>query len=144
MSQNKTDVTRAAGLNPFGDLTKMLEQFKIPGVDMSAIADARRQDVDALVQANKTVYDGMQVLANKQTEMLKQAMEGIQNAAGASAGRGDPAQQTEMARKAYEKALSDMKDLAEIAQKSQTDAMAIIMERAAQNMQEIKNMMQPK
>lgn len=143
MSKSKTDGTSAANLNPFGDLTKMLEQFKIPGVDMSAIADARRQDIDSLVQANKVVYEGMQALANKQTEMLKQAMESIQSVAGTS-GKGDPAQQTELARKAYEKALSDMKDLAEIAQKSQTDAMAIIVERAAQNMQEIKNMTKPK
>jgi len=143
MSKHKTDDTSATGSNPFGDLTKMLEQFKMPGVDMSAIADARRQDVDALVQANKAIFDGIQALANKQTEMLKQAMESIQNTAGTS-GTGDPAQQTELARKAYEKALSDMKGLAEIAQKSQADAMTIIMERAAQNMQEIKKMTQPK
>ncbi|KAA0892742.1 TIGR01841 family phasin [Pusillimonas sp. ANT_WB101] len=142
MSQNSTNYTGAAGANPFGELTKMLEQFKIPGVDMSAIADARRQDVESLVQANKAVYEGMQALANKQTEMLQQAMQGFQSA-GAS-GMSDPAQQTEMARKAYEKALTDMKGLADIAQKSQADAMAIIMERAAQNMQEIKKMTQPK
>lgn len=143
MSTSKTDDTGAMGLNPFGDLTKMLDQFKMPGVDMSAITDARRQDVEALVQANKAVYEGMQALANKQTEMLKQAVEGIQSAAGTS-GMGDPSKQTELARKAYEKALSDMKELAEIAQKSQTDAMASISERAAVNMQEMKNMMRTK
>lgn len=143
MSKNKADDTSAAWSNPFGELTKMLEQFKMPGVDMAAIADARRQDVDSLVQANKAVYDGMQALANKQTEMLKQAMEGIQSAAGTS-GSSDPAQQAELARKAYEKTLSDMKDLAKIAQKSQADAMAIIMERATQNMQEIKNITKTK
>lgn len=143
MSKNKSDDTGAAGMNPFGDITKMLEQFKMPGVDMAAIADARRHDIEALVQANKSVYEGMQALANKQAEMLKQTVEGIQNAAGAS-GVGDPAQQAELARKAYEKALADMKELAEIAQKSQADAMASITERAAVHLQEIKNMMQPK
>ena len=55
---------------PFGDLTKMLEQFKVPGVDMSSLVDARRKDIEALVPANKTVYEGMQALAQKQSEML--------------------------------------------------------------------------
>ena len=37
--------------NPFADLAKMFEQFKVPGVDMTAIVDARRKDVEALTQS---------------------------------------------------------------------------------------------
>lgn len=143
MSKNTSDDTSTAGANPFGDLTKMFEQFKVPGVDMSAIADARRKDMEALVEANKAVYEGMQALANKQAEMLKQAVEGIQGVASSGTAAGDPGKQAELARKACEKTLSDMKDLAEIASKSQAAAMASITERANQNMQEIKNMMHP-
>ena len=139
MAKSTADGATETGFNPFGDLTKMFEQFKVPGVDMSAIVDARRKDIEALVEANKAAYEGMQALATKQAEMLQQAMQGIQSAAG-----GDPAKQAELARKACEKALSDMKELAEIARKSQTDAMASITQRATQNMQEIKKMMQPK
>jgi phasin family protein len=131
--------------NPFGDLTKMLEQFKVPGVDMSSIVDARRNDIEALVEANKAVYEGMQALALKQADMFKQAVQGIRDAAKSATGAvGDPVKQAELARKACEKALGDMKDLAEIARSSQADAMARITERSAQNMQEMKKMMQPK
>jgi phasin family protein len=143
MSKNTAHDAGTPGSNPFGDLTKMFEQFKVPGVDMSAIADARRKDIEALVEANKAVYEGMQALASKQAEMLRQAVEGIQSAAG-GAGVGDPAKQAELARKACEKTLSDMKDLAEIARKSQADAMASITQRATQNMQDLKKMMHPK
>src|SRR5690606_24695955 len=118
--------------NPFAELSKMYEQFQIPGLDLSAVADARRKDVEALVQANKAVYDGMQALAAKQTEMFRQAMADIQGAVG-TAGT-NPAAQTELARKAYEKALVDMRELAEIARQSQTQAMASISERATQNL----------
>lgn len=131
-----------ANPNPFSELVKMFEQFKVPGVDMSAIAEARRKDIEALVEANKTAYEGMQALANKQAEMLRQAVEGIQSAA--SSMGADPAKQAELARKACEKTLADMRELADIARQSQTDAMASITERATQNMQEIKKMMQPK
>lgn len=143
MSKNTANDSTATGANPFGDFGKMFEQFKVPGVDMSAIADARRKDIEALVDANKAVYEGMQALASKQAEILKQAMEGIQGAA-SSTGIGDPGKQAELARKAFEKTLSDMKDLAEIARKSQADALASITQRATQNMQEVQKMMRPK
>jgi phasin family protein len=130
--------------NVFGDLTKMLEQFKVPGVDTKEIADARRKDIDALVQANQAIYDGMQALANKQGELLKTAMEDIQSAVKGAAGGvgvGDPGKQGELARKAYEKVLSDMKDLAEIARESQADAMAKITKRGTEHLDEVKKMM---
>ena len=133
--------------NAFGDLTKMLEQFKLPGVDTQEIVEARRKDVDALIQANQAIYEGMQALANKQGELLKTAMEDIQSAVKGAAGGvgvGDPGKQGELARKAYEKVLGDMKDLAEIARKSQADAMASITQRGAQHLEEVKTMMKPK
>lgn len=136
----------ATEANPFGDLTKMIEQFKVPGVDMSAIVEARRKDIEALVEANQAAYASMQALARKQTEMLTQAMQSIQDAAKGVAGGvglGDPAKQAELARNAYQKALADMRDLAEIARKSQADAMARITARGTEQMQEIRKMMQP-
>ena len=130
-----------AATKSVGDLTQMLEQFKVPGVDMSAIVDARRKDIEALVEANKAVYEGMQALATKQTDMLKQAVDATK---AASSAVGDPTKQAELARKAFEKALSDMRDLAELARRSQADAMASITARATAHMEETKKMMQPK
>ena len=132
---------------PFGDVRAMVEQFKLPGVDMSAIVEARRKDIEALVQANKAAYESMQALAKRQTEILTQAMQGMQEAIkGAGTGRGgveDPAKQAELARNAYQKTLGDMTELADMARKSQSDVMAIITQRATQNMQDIKKMLQP-
>jgi phasin family protein len=131
--------------NAFGDLTKMLEQFKLPGVDTAEIEAARRKDIDALVQTNQAAYEGMQALANKQAEMLKQAMQDIQAAVkGAAGGVGDPDKQGELARKAYEKVLGDMQELAGIARKSQSDAMVSITQRGAQHLEEVKKMMKLK
>ena len=131
--------------NVFGDLTKMLEQFKLPGVDTQEIMDARRKDIDALVQANQAAYEGMQALAIKQGELLKSAMDDIQSAVKGAAGSvGDPGKQGELARKAYEKVLGDMKDLAEIARTSQADAMAKITQRGTEHLDEVKKMMKLK
>ncbi|VTU24764.1 MULTISPECIES: phasin family protein [unclassified Variovorax] len=129
--------------NPFGDVTKIIEQFKVPGIDMAAIAEARRKDIQALVDANKAAYEGMQALSRKQADMLTQTLQGIQEVAG-GAGFGDPSKQTELVRKAFEKTLADMKELAELARNSQADAMSHVTQRAAEHMQELKKLMQPK
>jgi phasin family protein len=133
--------------NALGDLTKMLEQFKLPGVDTKEIVEARRKDIDALVQANQAIYEGMQALANKQGELLKKAMEDIQSGmknAATGVGGGDRSKQGELARKAYEKVLGDMQDMAEIARKSQADAMAKITQRGTEHLDEVKKMMKLK
>jgi len=36
--------------------------------------EARRKDIEALVTANRQAYEGMQLLAHRQAEMLKEAM----------------------------------------------------------------------
>ena len=138
----------ATETNPFSDVTKMMEQFKMPGVDMSAIVEARRKDIEALVEANKAAYESMQALGRKQTEMLTQTMQGIQDAAKSAVGgagvAADPAKQTEVVRKVFEKALADMKEMAEMARHSHADAMSHITQRATQHMQEVKTLLQPK
>jgi phasin family protein len=131
----------ATEINPFGDVKKMLEQFKMPGVDMTAIVEARRKDVEALVEANKSAYESMQAMARKQTEMMAEAMRVMQEAA---QGAPDPAKQTAVVRSAFEKTIADMQELAEMARRSQSDAMAHITQRAAEHLEEIRKLMQPK
>jgi phasin family protein len=140
--------TATQPVNAFGDLTKMIEQFKLPGVDMSAIVESRRKDVDALMAANKAALDSMQELAKKQAEIFSQAMqtaqESIQSLAKGGVGVPDPVKQAEVARKAYEKAVAGMSELAQIAKQAQTDAMNSIAARAQQSVEEMKKAVQPK
>jgi hypothetical protein len=144
----KNTDTGTVGSNPFGDLTTMLEQFKVPGVDMSSFIEARRKDVEALVEANKTAYEAMLALARTQAAMLTQAMQGIQeSASGSSSGKAgvpDPARQAEAARDAWQKMVADMKTLAEVAHKSQVDAVGSLTGRFKDNLVEAQQMLVPK
>ena len=133
--------------NPFGDITQMMQKFSIPGMDMAPIMESRRKDMEALVAANKATFEAMQALAQKQTQIMTEAMQGIQESAKGmvSAGVGSPnaGKQADFVRNAYQKALADMTGLAEMARKSQTDAMAGITARATQSVQEMKALMKP-
>lgn len=127
------------------NLNKIMEQFEVPGIDTKEILQARRKDVEALIQANQAIYSGMQTMANKQGELLKKSMEDIQAAMkSAGVGVGDPSKQSEIVRKAYDTVLAHMRDLAEIARQSQAEAMAKITARANESAEEIKKALQIK
>ncbi len=130
--------------NPFTDLAKLFEHFKVPGVDVSAMVESGRKDMEALVEANKAAFQGVQALALKQKEMLAEAMRKIEEYAKHAGASSASARQTEMARDAYHKVLADMKELAEIVRKSQAQAMTQVTDRAIEHLQELKRMIQPK
>jgi hypothetical protein len=134
--------------NPFGNLDELVKQFKVPGVDVNAIIESRRKDMDAVIAANQATAAAMQQIAKKQTEILTQALQAAQDGALklATGGGGaiDPTKLAELTRKAYEKALADIKEVGEIAQQAQTTAMTGITARAQQSAQELTKLMQPK
>ncbi len=134
----------AADFNPFRDLSKTFEQFKLPGVDMNAFFDSRRKDVEALVAANQIAVEAMQALAKTQADMLTQAMQAMQASTNSTlAGTiqdGDVAQHAEAAQKAWQKMLADMKQLAEMAQKAQAEAVKGLTERATESIGEMKGL----
>jgi phasin family protein len=131
--------------NPFGDVTKMMEQFKMPGIDMTAIVQAQRKGIESLVEANKAAFESMQALAKRQTEMMTEAMQDMQTAAkNGVGGMTDPTKQAELVRKGFEKTLAGMKELAEMARQAQSDAVARITKSASDGVQNIKAMAKSK
>jgi len=137
-----------ATTNPFTDFSKLLEQYKLPGVDMTSVIEARRKDIDAITEANKVAYEGMQALVQKQTEILSKTMQEIQAAAQKMTTGGNPAEamakQGEFVQQGLQTAFNNMRELAEMAQKSQAEALAVITKRAEQNIEEAKNLMKGK
>lgn len=136
-----------AAFDPFAEMTRMFDQFKVPSFDMSAVVEGWRKNMETLVTANRTLYDSMQSLAQRQTETLTQTIANLQDAAkgaASGAGIGDPVKQAEVARKALQQAIADMQQLSEAVRKSQADAMALISQRASAHMQEVRQMLQPK
>jgi phasin family protein len=141
----------ADDFNPFTDLTKTFEQFKMPGPAVEAFVDARRKDVAALMAANQATYHALQALARTQADLLTHAMQGMQETAkgalAGSTGRADGAAATkhgDAAPAAWESMLADMKKLADMAQKFQADAVAGLAAQAKENVARVKGHAQTK
>ncbi|MGD8418473.1 MAG: phasin family protein [Pseudomonadales bacterium] len=125
--------------NPWADFdpAKWLEQFQLPGVDVSRLAESARKDLEALQKANQTAFEGWQALAEKQSEILRQTMETWQERVTEAIGKTPQEnleQQSEVARESFEKALANMSELTDLAVKSQTEAMEILRSRFEENL----------
>ena len=126
----------------FPDIGKMMEQFKAPGIDVGKIVEAQKKDIEALTQANQAAYAGVQDLAKRQAEILQETMAEWQ-AALSRMGSGDTSAQAELAQKALGKAVNNMREMAEVAAKSQTQAWEVIQKRFRENLADMMKMMQP-
>ena len=125
------------------DITKMLGDVKIPGFDMQAAMDAQRKNIEALTAANQAAVQGMQAVAQRQAEILSQSMNEVSSIAQQLAGSASNPQemttkQAELVRKAFEQALSNARELAEMVSKSNTEAFANINKRVTESLQELK------
>jgi phasin family protein len=124
------------------DINELLKQFQIPGVDLHKWAENQRDNIKALQEANQTAVQGWQNLMSRQAEILRESMEAWQQAVGdgtASAPADIAQKQLELGQKAFGKALANMRELAEMAIKSQTDAADIIRKRVEQNLRDLQN-----
>ena len=121
---------------PFFDFTKLLESYKIPGVNFSELVDHERKNIEALAKANKIAFEGWQALVRRQSEILQETMkEAIANARKQDAAK----QRMDLAKQGFEKALDHMRELAEMATKSQKEAFEVVRRRVDENMERLKN-----
>ena len=116
--------------NPFAGLSELLGRVSLPGFDATGIVDARRKDIDAVLEANRIVYAGAQALAQKQLDILRVTMGAARSAVADGSFSGTPVEiagkQRELMTKAFQMSLAHMRELAEIVRKSQADAFAVV------------------
>jgi phasin family protein len=126
--------------DPFSQFAAMFQQYQLPGVDVSAILEARRKDVEALTEANQAAFGGMQAIQDKQLEILRRALDDFQSIAQqlASSPTKPPVNPTDAVQKALHAALADMQDIAQKTQQAQTEAYAIVSKRMEEAVQELK------
>lgn len=126
--------------DPFSQFAAMFQQYKLPGLDVSAIVDARRKDVEALAEANQVAFGGMQAIQGKQLEILRSALDNFQTVAQqlATSPAKPAVSPTEVVQKALHLALADMQDIAQKTQQAQTQAYAIVAKRMEQAANELR------
>ena len=154
-SGSSASASRAA--NPVEDMQNMQKAFTKPLKDMGerlqnlnlsgaagTIAASGRKDLEALIKANQKSYQGLQTVVKRQTEMLRDSITAWQGTVKSLPGS-DPkegiAKLDKMGRDAFKQALDDIRELADMAAKSQAEAFEIVRERITSNVDEVKKLL---
>lgn len=125
------------------EFSNALKQYKLPNVDLDSVVASQKKNVEALTSANRVAFEGLQAVARRQAEILQETMNEASKAVDALAKAGSPpeiaAKQAELTKSAFERALSNMRELAELVAKSNQDATNTVNSRIAASLDEIKD-----
>jgi phasin family protein len=126
------------------DLVGKLQALSIPGIDVEAVIASQRKNIEALVAASRTTMDSVNALGKRQAEILQETMSQTAYSLETMIKAGSPfdiaAKQAELTKEGFEKALGNMRELAEMVTKAQHGAMDPISHRVSESLDELKQM----
>ncbi|WP_233553022.1 phasin family protein [Teichococcus wenyumeiae] len=130
---------------PVTDLMRMLSDFRLPAVpDVESLAAAQRRNFEALSAANRIALEGAQAVARRHMEILQQSMAELTDAVRAASATGSPQEkannQAELVKATYGRAVANMQEIADLIQKSNGEALALLNKRFAEAMDEVKGL----
>jgi phasin family protein len=123
-------------------MKKFGSDLGLPKVDVDKVVEAQRKNLEALGQSALVASEGAKALAAKQKEMVDGAFRHALEVVREFKPTGNPqevvAEQTELARKAFDAAIANARDVAELVKKSNADAFKIIGDRITESVAEIR------
>jgi phasin family protein len=117
-------------------------QFRLPGVNGNALAETQKKNFEALSAANRVAIEGAQAVARRQAEILQSTMEGMSKAIRQISDAGSVedrmVKQVELAKQGFETSLANLRELAEMTTKSNSEAFEVLNKRIAESLDEFK------
>lgn len=122
--------------------TQMMERFQIPGVDVRALIENQKKNLDALAKATQVATEGVTAVSQRQAEILQGAIEQASSMVRDLKVTGSPgetaAAQQELVAEAFETGLANARELAEMVEKSNTEAFEVIQRRTRESIGELR------
>ena len=124
------------------DLTDRLKAFSASGIDVEAVMAGQRKNIEALAAASRTAMDSLNAVGKRQAEILQETMSQTAKSLETLGKAGSPtdlaAKQAELAKEGFERALGNMRELAEMVTKGQQATMDAISHRVSASLDEVK------
>lgn len=132
----------------FTELTRMMQDYQVPGVDWQELMASQQKNIEALTKANQVLFEGAQAVIQREVEIMQKAMQEFAEASRDLMQEGDPQAQAqkrlELAQASFEAALRNMRELAELAGRSNREALETINKRAMESFDEIRGALSQK
>jgi phasin family protein len=123
------------------DFSKLNTPFQMPAVDSSAMVEIQQKNLEVLTAANRIAFEGARALLERQVEIARETMtEAAEAVTEISAGKtveARIAKQAEVVKSAYEKGITNMRELTELSSKSSREAVDLLNSRVAESIEEV-------
>ena len=134
---------QTAAQSAFDEFSRMFSGMKLPAVaDSDALMAAYKRNMEALTQANRVAMEGAQAVARRHMEIVQQTMgemgETMRALTSTTGAQDRAATQSELLRRAYERAVGHTRDMAELIRNSNAEALGLLNKRVVEAMEEIK------
>ena len=133
------------------EFTKMFSQVpgmpSMPGLpDMRGLMEAHRRNMEVLSAANRVAMEGAQTVARRHMEIMQQSMselsETMRALAAPEAPQAKAAKQAEMLKVSFERAVTNMRELADLMQRSNGEAVGLLNTRFVEAVDEAKGFLE--
>jgi phasin family protein len=115
--------------------------------DTEAFVTAQQRNIDAMTSASQIVVDGVKTIAQRQGEMMQSSVDQLMSvskgALNINPSELQPADQLAKAKASYDVAVNNAKELAEIAMKTQGEAVAVLSKCVMANIDDLKAVAKP-
>ncbi len=131
----------------FGDFTKMFAELKLPATpDMQALLSAHRRNVEVLSAANRVALEGAQTVARRHLEIMQQTMselsEQVRELASPEPPQAKAARQADLLKRSYERAVANMRELSDLIQRSNGEALTLLNQRFTEALDEVRGLIE--
>ena len=141
----------ADALNPaniMSEMTRRFTEMRFPTMipDSGALLAAHRRNMEVLSNANRLALEGAQAVARRHMEIMQQTMtelsEHVRELSASETPQAKAARQAELVKKSYERAVANIRDLSDLIQRSNAEALHVLSDRFREAMDEIKGLIE--
>ena len=122
--------------------SQLAGEARAAGVDWQELVASHRRNLEAVTKANQLSIEGAQAVLRRQGEIMRQAMSEAVSMSRELVQAGGPeeklARQAELAKEAFEMALANMREVAEMVSRSNHEALDLVNRRVSEGLDEIK------
>jgi phasin family protein len=148
MADDKTPTGAEGPAAMLAEMTRRFTEMRFPTMmpDSSALLAAHRRNMEVLSNANRLALEGAQAVARRHMEIMQQTMtelsEHVRELSVTETPQAKAARQAELVKKSYERAVANIRDLSDLIQRSNAEALHVLSDRFKEAMDEIKGLLE--
>jgi phasin family protein len=128
----------------FEDIKKLIEKFQLPNVDIDALIDWQRKDMEALTEMNRQASEGLKALVERRNEILRESLAEWQAAIKEATSTEAVSKRAEAAKQGMQKAIANFRELSEMEAQARNNAWKVVQDRMQENMANLQKLLQPR